>query len=246
MRRAAWLVLLVGAAVAGCAHRATSRDALPAASYQNDAEAFQILRQRAAAVKTVSARGTIIFVRPDGESVRMDLAMASQPPDHLRLRAWKFGRAIFDLTLTPEGLWLVAPDDPSLRQKVEKANLGAADIARNWAMLSGRVFELPYTGIYRSGDELSLSSPHNGLMLHCYIDGRVLVPWRYQLKDSHGKTQFSLDLDDYRMIGDLPYAHRLEARSRAGRVVVQLEDVELNTELAPGAFKPPRRAEKLP
>jgi hypothetical protein len=246
MRRA-FILLLAAAIVGGCAHGKTGRESLASVEYSDDADALRILRERAAAVKTVSSRGTITFIRPDGESVRMDLAMASQPPDRLRLRAWKLGRAIFDLTLTPDGLWLVAPDDPSLRQKVQKANVGAAEIARNWSMLSGAFFDRIDLKIERIPNDLLLTARHtDDLTLRCYVDQRALVPWVYLLQDDRGRRRFSLNLDDFRMIGEIPYPHRVQAESDSGRVVVQLEEVELNEELAPAAFKPPRRAEKLP
>ena len=240
-------LLLLAIVIGGCAHRRTGREALPTVQYSDNADALRILRERAAAVRTVSSRGTITFVRADGESVRMDLAMVSQPPDRLRLRAWKLGRAIFDLTLTPDGLWLMSPEDPSLRQKVENANVGAAEIARNWSMLSGEFFNRSGLEIERTAKDLVLTAPHDkGLHLSCYVDSRALVPWLYLLQDDGDRTRFSLNLDDFRMVGQLPYPHRVQAESESGRIVVQLEEVELNEDLAPAAFKPPRRAEKLP
>ena len=247
MKRALKLLLLAIALTPGCAHKPTGRESLPAVQYSDNADALRILRERGAAVKTVTSHGTITFTRPDGESVRMDLAMVSQPPDRLRLRAWKLGRAIFDLTLTPDGLWLLAPEDPSLRHKVEKANVGAAEIARNWSMLSGEFFNRADLKIERQAKDLLLTAPHErDLMLRCYIDARALVPWLYLLQDSANKTRFSLNLDDYRMLGATVYPHRIQADSESGRITVQLEEVELNEDLAPAAFKPPRRAEKLP
>jgi len=32
-----------------------------------------------------------------------------KPPDSARLRAYKFSHAVFDMTLTPDGLWLLGP-----------------------------------------------------------------------------------------------------------------------------------------
>jgi len=249
MRRLA-LLLLLALAVPGCAHRRTGRESLPSVTYRDNPDAIRLLRDQAAAVKTVESRGTITFTRPDGESVRMDLAMVSQPPDHLRLRAWKLGRAIFDLALTPDGLWLLAPEDPSLRQKVQKANVGAAEIARNWSMLSGEFFDRGDLKIERTSNDLLLTAAHdNSLTLRCYVDARALVPWRYLLDDDRGRTRFSLDLDDFRLIGDsdpIAYPCRIQASSESGRITVQLEEVVLNEDLAPAAFVPPRRAEKLP
>jgi hypothetical protein len=241
-------LLLIAWTVAGCTHRPTGRESLPAVSYRDSADALRVLGERTAAVKTVSSRGTITFARwEDEQSVRMDLAMVCQPPDRLRLRAWKLGRAIFDLTLTPEGLWLMAPDDPSLRQKVQHANVGATEIARNWSMLSGALFRRDDLASQRLHDSLLFSAPHDrGLTIRCYVDPRALVPWLYMLQDESGRVRFTLNLDDYRVIDGHPYPCRLQAESDSGRIVVQLAEVELNGELAPAAFVPPRRAEKLP
>jgi hypothetical protein len=248
MRPLAPLLLLLAIVVGGCAQRRTGRESLPTVQYGDNAEALRILRERAAAVKTMSGRGTITFTRwEDDASVRMDLAIVSQPPDRLRLRAWKLGRAVFDLTLRPEGLWLVAPDDASLKQKVQKANVGAAEIARNWSMLSGAFFGCDDLKMERLQKGLLISAPHDEqLLLRCYVDPRALVPWLYLLQDQNNRVRFGLGLNDYRMVDGIPYPHRLGADSDSGRIVVQLEEVELNEELAPAAFKPPRRAEKLP
>ena len=134
-----------------------------------------------------------------------------------------------------------------MREKVQKANVGAAEIARNWSVLSGDFFNRDDLKVESHAKDIVLSAPHDrDLTLRCHIDARALVPWLYLLQDANDKTRFSLNLDDYRMIGGVAYPHRIQADSEGGRIIVQLAEVELNEELAPAAFMPPRRAEKLP
>jgi hypothetical protein len=114
-------------------------------------------------------------------------------------------------------------------------------------MLSGKFFSRDDLGVKRLPADLLVSAPRErGVTLHCYVDPRALVPHTYELQDEQGKVHFSLNLDDFRMIGDVPYPHRMHAESETGRIVVQFDEVELNDDLAPAAFQPARRAEKLP
>src|SRR5437773_772620 len=97
---------VVVALLAGCA----TREKLPPVSFRDERQALDILIRRADTVKTVSSQGLITLQRPDGESVRLDLAMVragGAGGDRLRLRAWKLGRAVFDLTMNGEDVWLL-------------------------------------------------------------------------------------------------------------------------------------------
>jgi outer membrane lipoprotein-sorting protein len=233
------LVFLAGA---GCAK---SRPALPAVEWDGTGDAVRILADRAKSVRTVSATGLLTLTRPDGESIRFDAALVTAPPDRLRLRAWKIGRAVFDLTLTPDGLWLLSPQDPSLRDKVKSAGVGAGEIARQWSLLSGEFFQRDDLAHAIDANDLVLTAKDAGPIIRCYVDKRTLVPRRYVLQDAGGRSRFTLKLGDYRMIGDTPYPHDVWAKSESGAIRVRLAEVELNTQLAPAAFQPPRRAEKI-
>ena len=237
------LLAVVFIAAAGCAK---PRPALPHVKWNSTDDARRILAGRARSVRTVSATGLLTLTRPDGESVRLDAALVSAPPDRLRLRAWKLGRAVLDLTLTPDGLWLLSPEDRSLRDKVKSAGVGAGEVARQWSLLSGAFFERGDLDADLLERYLVFQTPPSAVpILHCYVDQRSLVPERYTLSDAQQHTRFTLELDEYRLIGDVPYPHRLRAQSGQGRIVLQFAEVELNTDLAPAAFDPPRRAEKI-
>jgi hypothetical protein len=240
MSRAAPLLLL-GLLLAGCATR-RGGEALPAVQWRDHDEARRILVERARAVRTVTAEGLITLVRPDGESVRFDLAMVRDRDRGVRMRAWKLGRAVFDLTMTPDGVWMLTPDDPSLKQKVRTAGVSARQLLDAWEMFNGEFFTTD--GDFRDRADALRYSTSNAF---CDIDRRTLTPRRYGLVDDRGEPRFNLELSDYREIASIPFAHRYTATSREeGEIRIALRDVELNSELAPDAFRPPRRAEKLP
>ena len=77
------------------------------------------------------------------------------------------------------------------------------------------------------------------------IDARSL-PLRYVYETDDGRRQFELTLDRYREVNGVPWPHRLVATGTMGVVVIEQRNVEINGELAPNAFVPPRRAEKQP
>ena len=239
------LLLLLGTAALGCAPRRPAAENLPTFGDVGHAAALRVLADRARAVKSVSGQCQLTLTRPDGQTVRLDGAVVMAPPDRLRLRAWKFNQAVFDLTLTPQGLWVVAPDDPSRRQKVLPASLGAAQLGREWALLSGSFFDDPALAVRGAGDRLAVSRTlEDGRTVVCDVDRRTLTPRRYRMFDPAGRGRFTLTLSDYAVINGVVWPQRLEARGDDGRIGVRMTDVELNGELAPNAFKPPRRAEK--
>jgi hypothetical protein len=242
MIRTAFLAALV--LLTGCA----AGEKLPTVNWHDSREALDILARRAESIHTVTAQGQITLQRPSGESVRLDLAMVRSGRDRVRLRAWKLGTAVFDLTMTPEGVWLLTPDSASLRDKARSAGLTAKTLAENLSLLGGDLFLREDLVVSDAGNTLTVSSPPaaDGTHVRCEIERRTLVPRRYVLLDRNNTARFSMDLSDYRMIGDIPFASRYLAVSDEGKIAIALREVELNTDLAENAFVPPRRAEKLP
>jgi outer membrane lipoprotein-sorting protein len=241
--KAAPLVVFIAAFLFGCASR---RENLPAVHFRDDREALDILVRRADAVRTVSSQGTITLQRPSGESVRLDLAMVRAGREKLRLRAWKLGRAAFDLTMNGDEVWLFTPEDPSLKSKARSAGLTAKQLAENFNLLSGKWFHRPNVKVLDGGAKLIISSAQGGALVRCEVDRRTVTPRKYVMVDSGGVARFTLELSDYRLLdGDVPFPFRYIATSDEGKITIALREVELNGELAEGAFVPPKRAEKL-
>jgi hypothetical protein len=222
----------------------------PIAAYHwvDEQTALADLRARAASLKTLSAECGITLTRADGESVQLEGALVLETPNHVRLRAWKFNRAVFDLTLNDDGLWVMTLDDPGRREQVLPATLRAADFLRELSLFTGGFFtqEPPPQAEVRGGTLLlTRDTPHG--RLHCEVDRATLTPRRFY-SDPQGTSdeRFELKLTNYREVNGIPWAMRLDATSGMGRVVVEQRDVEINGELAPQAFVPPKRAERRP
>ena len=249
--RAPWHAALLGALLAlanaaGCTPKRPPQPDLPPYRWVDTETALRDLRARADAVRTVSAEATITLTKPDGESVQLDGAVAMRNPGWVRLRAWKLNRAVFDLTLQPAGLWVMTMGDPKRKEQVLPASVNAADLLRQWSYLNGQMFHAADASRAKVvGDTLVLTAAGpdpSAPDLRCEVDRRTLTPRRYILEG--GEHEFELALDRYGTFDGVPWPTRLVATGSMGTVVVEQRNVEINGELAPNAFVPPRRAEK--
>jgi hypothetical protein len=189
----------------------------------------------------------LTLVRSNGDSVRLDGAVVMRLPASVRMRAWKFSQAVFDLTLTPEGLWIESPPDPDRREKMLPASVNAAKMARAWAVVSGQFFcDSTVRIVDRGGPRFEVEGRIQGQRVICDVERATLTPRRYRVLDSTGVERFTLTMERYEVIQGIPWPVRLCAHSENGLIVIELRNVELNAELAPNAFVPPRRAEKIP
>jgi hypothetical protein len=233
------------AALVGCAARRAAD--LPAYRWIDTQTAINDLRARAASVKTVSAECAITLTRKGGEAVHLDGAMAMRNPGWLRLRAWKLNRAVFDLTLQPAGLWIMAMDDPNRRDELMPATVNSAEFVEQWSYFNGKLFDLAdAAGSRVGGDTLIVAANRfekgTPPRFVCEVDRATLTPRTYRYDDSG--PRFSLNLEEYREINGVLWPTRLIARGSMGTVTIEQRNVEMNRELAENAFVPPRRAEK--
>jgi hypothetical protein len=234
------------AALTGCAPKAPPPENLPGYQWVDEATALRDLRARADAIRTVSAACGIRLTKPDGESVHLDGALAMRNPGWVRLRAWKLNRAVFDLTLQPAGLWVMAMGEKQGQAQALPASINAADFMRQWSYFNGKLFELADASDAEvRGDTLVVRMPPTqaGPRFHCEVDRRTLTPRRYVF-DGGDAFEFELTLDRYRDVNGVAWPTRLVANSPRGSVAIEQRDVEINGELADNAFVPPRRAEK--
>jgi outer membrane lipoprotein-sorting protein len=247
MTRGTLVACCVAALVAGCAPK-EPLETIPAYPLMDTAASLRLVGEQARRVRALSGEGLITLTRPNGESVRLDAAVAMRPPERARIRAWKFGRAVFDLTVTPEGVWVVSPEDSNRREQIRSAGVSAGHLARTWAVLSGGFFEERGLRTQLNDGRMLVRRETAGGQpaVVCEVDRRTLTPRKYSMLDDRGTTRFALTMDRYRQFGDVVWPMRLVAVSEGGTVEVELREVEVNPELPAGAFTPPRRAEKLP
>jgi outer membrane lipoprotein-sorting protein len=213
---------------------------IPAYPPMSAQQAMQILVDRSRSIKNVSTQGLITLQSSNGDTVRLDAAMAIQGPGNARLRAWKFGQAVLDITLTPLGLWIVAP------QNENTFGNNTANLTRQWLGLITGTFEDPSLIADESGPRLILKQQaDDGTTIVCEVDRKTLTARRYVLRDRQGQDRFTLTLSRYAEFNNIVWPRRIEAVSPAGRIVIDLHDVQINGELPPAAFRPPPRAVKI-
>jgi outer membrane lipoprotein-sorting protein len=249
VRLVGWIAFTAAATLfggGGCAPR-EEPESIPKYKLTGPDETLRQLAERARRVQALSGEGLITVRPPDGQSLRLDGLIVMRPPDHARLRATKFDRAVFDLTVRPDGVWMLSPDDPTRKEQIAAAGASAAKLAKTWSVLSGGFFEGAGLQAREQGDRLVVRRRVSGEPdVVCEVDRPTLTPRKYQLLDDKGVARFTMAMDRYRPFGDVVWPMRLTATSDGGVVVVELREVEVNPDLPPGAFDPPKRAERLP
>ncbi|QOV87688.1 hypothetical protein [Humisphaera borealis] len=219
---------------------------LPTYDWVDEATAIKVLAERSKAVHTTSAEVGVTLTKPDGQSVQFDGAMATRPPDALRLQTFKFGRTVFDLTLNPQGMFVKTMDDPARKDKIIPASQSAARFAREWATFTGGLFEEQGLAVQTSASQLIVRRTlADGRTVVCQVDRPTLTPRRYGLLDAAGVERFSLDVSGYRTFNGILHPTRLLARSEQGTIDIELRDLEINGDQPERAFVPPADAELL-
>ncbi len=231
--------------LAGCVPPPAEK--LPPVVWVDDQTAVRKLCERASAMRTVSSECALTLTRPTGQSIRLDGAVAMRLPGSVRVRAWKLGQAVLDLTATPDGLWIESPDDASSSNPSIPPNAGAARVARAMSMMFGDFFCGHGVSILdHGGARFELRCTLDGQRIACEVERATLTPRQYTILDADGIVRFTLALDRYQVISGIPWPTRLTAKSEGGNITIELKDPELNGELPANAFVPPGKAKRLP
>ncbi|HSZ54055.1 MAG TPA: hypothetical protein VK797_00220 [Tepidisphaeraceae bacterium] len=230
----------------GCT--APPREQIPVYPWTDARTAVRLMEHRAQAVQSVSSACTIILTRPDGQSVRLDSAIAlSLPEKSVRLRAWKFNQAVFDLTLTKAGLWLEVPGDPHRREQVLPAGLSTAQLAHSLSLFGPEFFERSDLQTHDPGGAVFELTEHTSEgELIAQIDRSTLTVRQYRMIDTTGHVRFTLDLSSYAEFAGVVWPTRMVAINDGSRIEIELRSMQINSPLPPGAFIPPHGAEKVP
>lgn len=235
--RRAILACLGAAQLAGC------QAGLPRYAARDPHESLGVIADRLAGVASIQSEATIAFSGTRSGEVQLDAALVARPPDHLRLRAWKLDRVVFDATLEGGELWLL----PSEEGQAREAGLDRDAVAKGIR----RAVQLMAPGFYRAAEPDRARTTDRELVVHgwagdarvtCVIDRATLTPRHFTRAAGDLETDLAISLEDYRMVGSTAWPGTWIIRHPGGRVVIRLRDVVLNGELAPGAFTPPRRA----
>lgn len=250
--------LWAAALVVGCANRP-----VPTYPPMDASASLALMRQRSVAVESITGQGDVVLDDPIRGSVRLDTVYVMRPPGHARVRAWKLGHAVFDLTATPGGVWLYAPDEPESpvdpiaaprdTPTLSDALATTSEALPDWmAVLWGRVSDDAASAKSNSSQSIELtpetlvtarSLPANNT-LRCTIDRRTLTTRRAEVINSQQTAVFTLELDDYRDLEGVAWPCEIRAISSGGRITILTRSITLNA--APeSAFTQPARAKKL-
>jgi outer membrane lipoprotein-sorting protein len=268
------LCLLAALAFGGCASSIKTYD------WKGEQAAVQTLSQRAQSIHSVRATGTLVLTSADNQHVTLDAAIVAQIPLRasggggrvfetgggesaatgedrtavsLRIRTWKFGQAIFDLTAKPEGIWIASDSGRDAEPKSDDRlrSLKPETISQAWNLFFGDFFSRPgLTYIDTPGRTFSLERHDNGTTIDCDVDRATLTARQYRITDDHGRVRQTLTLARYQELGEppttTPWPMLIIANGDEGQVQVRFDEVEVNPELEEAVFTPPKRAVKQP
>ncbi len=236
-----WSACLVLMALCGC------RSGIPIYPTLDSHQSLRVIAQRLDEVKTIQSSAVVEFEDATGSTLRLDAALAAQPPGSLRLRAWKFDRAVFDATLREGELWLLPTDEQHDQERAEQSRRAAEGIRRAFSLLAPAFYASATVDAVATTDrDLVVFGRVADHTLRCVIDRATLTPRRFEPADDHPAASLAIELSDYRLVGAVPWAHALTIVHPHGCIVIRMDEVVLNGDLAPGAFVAPRRAVKSP
>ncbi len=223
---------------------ACATDPLPTFPGLDASSAVSVAASRHAA-PPLRATGSVTLTRVDGDTVTLDAALVARGTDHARLRAWKFGQAAFDLTLTPEELWIFADRDP--REPGDPfLGLTRRDFARLWSLHRAAFFETPPALIRDDQEAIVVERLIDSVRVRCTIDRPTLTPRLYEILDDSGSPVARLALDRYRLLDGAPFPMRSVASGDGGSIETDLDSVEIDREIPDAVFTPPARAVRQP
>ena len=231
----------LAATLTGCA----TPDPIPHYPTLSTQDSLQILQSRYNNIHTLTAQGLLTLTDPHNNNIRLDIALALQPPHNARLRAWKFSQAVFDLTVTPKGVWIIQPPT-SNEHPTTPFDAKSAATTRQWLALLATNPMSPDATIQLQSNKLLIHRPlpHNQT-LTTTLDRQTLTPRQYTITTAQGQTPFTLMLDHYALFNNIPWPQHITATSPTGKLQLDLHDIQINPGLPAGAFHPPRRATKI-
>lgn len=220
-----------------------------------DQQVIDALAQRADQVQSVMSSGTMRIQTDDGGSVRLDVALLASGNDRLRLRAWKLGRAVIDLTRDGEAVWVWTserasdPDEPDTLAMLPTA----AQLDLAWRLISGQLFASPPDRVEASASSglvaiytIKEQTQATPITAKLTINRPTQTIRQITIHDAQGLQRASYTPSGYRLIDGLPWATRIAFESADFAFEIVLDEVELNAALPSSAFTPPRDARKQP
>lgn len=246
------MFMLLCLAATGC--RSTPPgEAVPQTLGLSDAQVLAVLAERAERVQRVMASGTLRLDSESEGSVRLEVALLASGDDRLRLRAWKLGQPVFDLTRDGQAVWLWASDRASGDgPPAERYPITADHLDTGWRLLTGRLFtQSPDRVVSRVPlvVEYDLENPRAAgvaTRARLTINRMNQTLTRCEVIDPDGRVRQTLAPERYRLINGIPWSTRVVSSTPGSSFRLTFDDVELNGGLPASAFAPPRNAQRQP
>jgi|GEM_PF-2815772 len=234
--------LLLIAELVGC----QSHPPLPEYQWVDQHQALNDLAEQADRIQTIMSRCDVRVDSDWRHSTVVQGAMVAKCPDHLRLRLWKWTHAILDLTVTPEGVWLMLADEKDAQASGLANREGIDQVSRFNQFLSSAFFRDKKLEVVYDLDELYMvrKTPGHGA-IHCTVDRRTLTVKEYRFENADGKLGAKLVLSDYRLVTDeIAWPYRWRWTFDKVKLDVKFVELDINVELPERVFVPSRRAQK--
>lgn len=215
------------------------RKPLPVMDDQSDRTIVAAVQGRSDAIQSFSASGKAVLTDHEGSRVSLDAVLIGSKPDKLRLRSYKMGTAVFDLTLIDHASWVWQSKRVNDRQiTLPSFNTTSVPI---WDMLVGGIPATESFTTKRSDGRLIWSSDTEMGTLRVAIDPATSVVRQYRFVERSGAEHLVM-LDEYQMVNGFTWPGRIVVESAGGQIVIRVDDIELNGQLPAGAFAPPAGA----
>lgn len=219
---------------------------LPVYAPMSSVDSIRTISQRQSTLRRISAECTVLLVDKDGTRASLDGVLIAQWPDRLRIRVWKLGQAVFDLTLIDGETWLLQPRHKRAGTGLDAKNLPTQQLRDAWGLLGDSYFKTAVP-IEEYGDLLLTRGNLFGVEgIKCEIDLTTLTPSRFTLPSESDKPAQQLLLSHYLSTDKHVWPGRIELNDQNGALIIRFRNVEINNSIPPTAFTPPRRAKRLP
>ena len=230
------LLLVASLLVGGCAAP------LPTYAPMEASAAWRIVAERASSIRGVTSEADTTLTGDDGTSLRVDAALLLAPPDRLRLRAWKLGHAVLDVTGDGGVVWVDAPEVPEARGGADALGVEPAALVRGLLLVPGWAFARrePVRAERRADRYVyELDTPDGPLT--CEVDVRTLAVRRWRVEG--GQT---LELSAHRLVDGVAWPGTAVLRDGARSVRLRFRDVALDAAPDERVFAAPAGARRLP
>lgn len=220
---------------------ASCRAPLPSYPTRPVEESLRVLASRASQLQTFSGAGSLTVRDPDRGSVTLEAAIVARRPDQVRVRAWKLGRSVADITL--DGDRVEGETDPRVDRDTLVEGVRALRTVLLW--VDGAFYERAARDAGTDGATIRARGTVAGVPgpVLAGIERRTLTLRSLEIEgnDAGGSGAGSFTLDRYREVEGMVWPMRISASSHDRQAVFRLDWVELNTPIARGAL--PERAD---